>query len=114
MAPPLAPAVSVRDLADSLDPAVDERLVLLGPVFGQALGVQPGAMHALGAEMMLRPEPRRIVERADGQIHILAVGKGEAERRSAFAAIRPPRDRRGGIPVGLALPGDVGLLHVLE
>ena len=41
-------------------------------------------------------------------------GKGEAERGAAFAAIGPLRDRRGGVPVGLALPGDVGLLHVLE
>src|SRR3954469_8314422 len=88
--PPLAP--SVGNLAHRLDPAVHERLIFLGAIFGQALGIEPGAVHALGAEMMLRLEARRLVERADRHIHILAVREGEAERSAAFPPIRPARD----------------------
>src|SRR4051812_2576671 len=96
-----APDPSVRNLAYRLHPAVDQRLIFVRPIFRQAVRGEPRAVHALRAEMVLRLEARRIVERADRQVHIVAVEKGEAERRPAFPAIRPPRDRRGGVPVGL-------------
>src|ERR1044072_1768984 len=104
----------IRQLAGRLDPALDHRLVILGPIFRQPFGVDPGPVQALHPEMVLRPEPRRIVERADGEIHLVAVRKFEAERGPAGRAIRPASDRRARVPVGPALPGHVGLLHALE
>ena len=56
-----------REPARRVDPFVDQRLVILGPLLRQAFGVEPGAMHALGAEMMLWHEVRRILEAGDGQ-----------------------------------------------
>src|SRR5687768_15826502 len=104
----------VGELANGLDPAFREGLVVFGPIFGQPFGRDPGAVHALDSEMMLGAVTRRIVERRNGEVHDLAVGKGEAERCAAFAAIGPPRDRRGDVPVRLALPFDVRLADVLE
>jgi len=46
----------VRHLARGLDPLVDEDVVVAGLVLRQALGVDPRAVQALGAEMVLRPE----------------------------------------------------------
>src|SRR3546814_8998665 len=63
--------VSVGEFANGLHPAIDERLVLVGAISGQVACVEPCLMHALGAEMMLGREPRRIVEAADRQIPIL-------------------------------------------
>src|SRR3990170_4514972 len=95
-----------RHLASSLDPFVDQLLVLVGAVLGQAFGVDPSAVHALRAEMMLGRERRRIVERGDGQVHPVGVLlENESERRSAARAERPARDRRAVIPVGLTVPG---------
>src|SRR3546814_15370612 len=65
--------VSVGEFANGLHPAIDERLVLVGAISGQVACVEPCLMHALGAEMMLGREPRRIVEAADRQIHIPAM-----------------------------------------
>ena len=65
-------------------------------------------MDALGAEMVLGHEARGIVERGDGEVHIVAAFQElEAERGAAFPAKRPPRDRRAVVPIGLRLPADV-------
>src|SRR5688572_29301736 len=66
----------IGELANGVDPAIDGGLIILDPIFGQALGVDPGAVHAFDAEMVLGPVTRRIVERANGQVHILAIGIG--------------------------------------
>src|SRR5687768_14535386 len=72
-------------------------------------------MDALGAEMMLGPEPRRVVEGGDGEVHLVAAFlEGEAERGTASRAIWAASDRRAVVPFGLALPVDIGQLHVLE
>src|SRR5690348_4382404 len=94
-----------------LDPFLDQRLVLLGPFLREAFGGEPGAMHALGAEMVLGDEARRIVEARDGQVHVPAAFlELEAERGPALAAIGPPRDRGAFEPVGRVLPLNLGLL----
>src|SRR5688500_9904039 len=113
-----APSYAVKrwligELPGGFDPAVDKRLILLGSIFRQAFGVDPGAVQALRAAMVLGSETRRSVERAAGEVHILAVGESEAERGAAFPAVGPMRDRRGNVVIGLGLPGDVALLHVL-
>src|SRR5579884_441638 len=83
--------------------------------FLQPLGVEPGAVHALRAEMVLGPEPRRIVETGDGQVHFVApFPEPEAQRSTAFAAKWSPRDRRAVVPVGLTLPENISLLHAFE
>src|SRR5438067_2325361 len=106
---------SSREAAGRLDPFVDEDGIILGAHFRQAFGVEPGAVDALGAEMMLRAEPRRIIERSDRQIHLVAaLLELEAERRAALAAIGTPGDRRAFIPIGFVLPPDVRLLHAFE
>ena len=46
----------LRHLAGSLDPLVDEDVVVAGLVLRQALGVDPRAVQALGAKMVLRLE----------------------------------------------------------
>ena len=46
-------ARSSRKVAGRFDPFVDQLLMLVGAHFRQAFGVQPGAVDALGAEMML-------------------------------------------------------------
>src|SRR3546814_10917089 len=79
--------VSVGEFANGLHPAIDERLVLVGAISGQVACVEPCLMPALGAEMMLGREPRRTVEAADRQIHILtALLEREAQRRTARRA----------------------------
>src|SRR5690606_15298401 len=105
---------SVRHPADRLLPAFDQLRIVPGAIFGEAQGIEPGAMRALDREMMDRAEARGIIERGDRQVHILAVRIGEAERGAAFAAKGPRGDRRTLIPVRLALPGNVGLLQILE
>src|SRR3546814_13849164 len=93
--------VSVGEFANGLHPAIDERLVLVGAISGQVACVEPCLMHALGAEMMLGREPRRIVEAADRQIHILtALVEREAQRRPARRAAWALGERRGGVPIG--------------
>src|SRR5687768_8883294 len=43
----------VGELANGLDPAFGERLVVFGAIFGQPFGRDPGAVHAFHPEMML-------------------------------------------------------------
>src|SRR3546814_20351147 len=96
--------VSVGEFANGLHPAIDERLVLVGAISGQVACVEPCLMHALGAEMMLGRGPRRIVEAADRQIHILTAPVERAaqrapprteERRVGEECVRKGRDRWG-------------------
>src|SRR3954452_23455020 len=65
--------------------------------------------------MMLGLEARRVVEARNRQVHLVApLPELEAERRPAFAAIRPLGDWRAVIPVGLLLPRHVSLFDALE
>ena len=63
---------------------------------------------------LVGPEARRVVEGGDRQVHVRAFLELEAERGAAFAAIRPPGDRRAVVPVRPAVPANVGLLEILE
>src|SRR6476660_4046925 len=87
-----------------LYPAVHRRLMLIRAIFGKPFGIEPGTMHALHAEMVLGLEARRVVERAERQVHVLAVRIFERQRRAASRAIASPGDRRGMEIIGLALP----------
>src|SRR5437763_7508106 len=98
-----------------LDPFVDQWLIFLGALLRQPFGVEPGAVDALRAEMMLGNERRRVVEARNRQVHVLAaLLEAEANRGPALTAVRALGDRRARVPVRLAAPLYVRLLHMLE
>src|SRR3546814_161494 len=80
-------AYEMRISDGSSDVCSSDLLGLVGAIAGQVACVEPCLMHALGAEMMLGREPRRIVEADDRQIHIItALVEREAQRRPARRA----------------------------
>lgn len=105
----------IRYLASRCDPLVDELLILVGPILGEAFGIEPRTMQALGAEMMLGLEWRRIVESGDGQVELIGIlREHESKRRAAQATERAFRDGRTIIPVGFADPAHFVELGVDE
>src|SRR5206468_12823914 len=100
--------------AGRLDPLVDQRLIFLGALLRQPFGVEPGAVDALRAEMMLGNERRRVVEARNRQVHVLAaLLEAEAKRGPALAAEGQLGDRRARVTVRLDAPIHVRLLHIL-
>src|SRR3546814_11833713 len=85
------------------------------PVCGKALGVSKSLNTALDAEMMLEPEERRIVERAQREVDHGAVRIIERQRRAARAAEATPREHGGGVISRLPRrPADIRLGQVHE
>src|SRR6185369_494938 len=106
---------SSREAAGRVDPFVDELLIILGPDFLEAFGIQPLAMHALCTEVVFGREAERVIEARDCQVHVLAaVLEPEPEGRAAFATVGALGDGRAVVPVRLVIPPHLALLHILE
>ena len=92
-------------------PAIGEFLIVGRTNAREGGGVDPSLMNAFAPEVRLRRKSRRIIERGNGEVHLLGASLvSEAERCAAFGAIRPLGDRAALKPVGLMAPADGGLL----
>src|SRR4030095_6246428 len=104
-----------REFARALSRFVVHLLIGAGAHLFEALRIEPGAVHALRAEMVVRLEPRRVVEARHRQVHIFAsVAEFESQRGTAFTAERANGNRRAFIPVRLMAPANLSLLHIGE